>query len=135
MRPRRPLLSPPDVECRQFITEWLTLRLRSALMALSGAASSGTTAPMLAPIAEHRPLILRSSCAPQSSKKGAGRPHPKPSAARATQGVVRCGKTSNDTFAIDWNSLCYGLSNKLGRSTPPCAVQQKNAAKTKLSAP
>ena len=62
---RRPLAAPParrpsspsDVERRQFVSTAKTLRLRSALMALSGAASSVTTAPMTVPIVEHRTHI------------------------------------------------------------------------------
>ena len=94
-------------------------------MAISGAASSGTTAPMLTPIVEHHAHILRSSCAPQSSKKSAGRPRAKPSAARATPGVLWCGGRSNGTFAIDWNSRCYVNKHKLDHYTPPSAVQPK----------
>ena len=124
-RPRRPPSSPLGGERRQFFAEWLTLRLRSALMALSVAASSVMTASMLARSIEHRKHILRSRCAPQSEKKSAGRPRPKRSAARATQGVARCGWRSDGTFAIDWNSRCYGLSYKLDHSTPPSAAQPK----------
>ena len=124
-RPWRPPLSPPGVECRQIIPEWLTLRLRGALMTLSGAASSGMAAPMLVPIVEHRTHILRSNSAPRTSKTSASRPRPKASAARASQDVPRCDRRSNGTFVIDWNSLCYGLSYKLDRSTPPSAAQVK----------
>ena len=123
--PWRPPSSPPDVERRQFVSTAKTLRLRSALMALSGAASSGTTAPISVPIVEHRTHILRSNSAPRSSKTSASRPRPKPSAARASQSVPRCGRRSNGTFVIDWNSLCYGLSHKLDHCTPPSAAQAK----------
>ena len=99
-------------------------------MALSGAASSGTTAPISVPIVEHCAHILRSNSAPRSSKKSASRPRPKPSAARASQGVPRCGGRSNGTFVIDWNSLCYGLSYKLDRSNPPSAAQPKTRVKS-----
>ena len=126
----RPPSSPRDVERRQLVSRANTLRLRSALMAVSGAASSSTAAPISVPIVEHCEHTLRSKCAPRSSKKGAGRPHPKPSAARATQGVVRCGSRSHGTFAIDWNSLCYGLSHKLDHCIPPSAAQQKTRVKT-----
>ena len=102
-----------------------TLRLRSALTALSGAASSVTTASISVPIVEHCGHILRSNSAPRTSKTSASRPRPKASAARASQGVPRCGRRSNGTFVIDWNSLCYGLSYKLDRSTPPSAAQVK----------
>ena len=125
---RRPL-SPSDVERRQFVST-KTLRLRSALMALSGAASSVTIAPISVPILEHRTHLLRSNCAPRSSKTSASRPRTKPSAARASQGVPRCGRRSNGTFAIDWNTLCYGLSYKLDRSTPPSAAQPKTRVKS-----
>ena len=94
-------------------------------MALSDAATSRTTAPISVPIVEHRAHILRSNSAPRSSKTSASRPRTKPSAARASQGVPRCGRRSNGTFVIDWNSLCYGLSYKLDRSTPPSAAQVK----------
>ena len=123
--PSRPPSSPRDVERRQFVSTAKTLRLRSALTALSGAASLVTTVPTTVPILEHRSHILRSNSAPRSSKTSASRPRPKPSAARASQGVPRCGRRSNGTFVIDWNSLCYGLSYKLDRSTPPSAAQQK----------
>ena len=128
--PWRPPSSPRDVERRQFVSTASTLRLRSALMAMSGARSSGTTVPMLEPIVEHCVHILRSNSAPQSSKKAAGRPRTKRSAARATQGVARCGGMSNGIFAIDWNSLCYGLSHKLDRCNPPSAAQQKTPWKS-----
>ena len=128
--PSRPSSSPRDVERRQFVSTAKTLRLRSALMALSGAASSVTTAPMSVPILEHRTHLLRSNCAPRSSKTSASRPRTKPSAARASQGAPRCGRRSNGTFAIDWNTLCYGLSYKLDRSTPPSAAQPKTRVKS-----
>ena len=60
--PSRPPSSPRDVERRQFVSTAKTLRLRSALMALSGAASSVTTAPMSVPILKHRGHILRPRC-------------------------------------------------------------------------
>ena len=122
--------SPPDVERRQFVSRAKTSRLRSALMALSVAASSAITAAMLAPIVEHRSHILRSSSAPRSSKKGAGRPRPKPSAARTSQGVARCGRMSNGIFVIGWNSLCYGLSHKLDHCNPPSAAHPKTQWKS-----
>ena len=123
--PWRPLSCPSDVERRTFVSTAKTLRLWTALMALSGAASSGTTAPISVPIVEHRAHILRSNSAPRSSKTSASRPRTKPSAARASQSVVRCGWTSNGTFVIDWNSRCYGLSHKLVHCIPPSAAQPK----------
>ena len=128
--PSRPPSSPRDVERRQFVSTAKTLRLRSALMALSGAASSGTTAPISMPIVEPHTHILRSNSAPRSSKTSASRPRTKPSAARASQGAPRCGRRSNDIFVIDWNSLCYGLSHKIDRCTPPSAAQQKSLWKS-----
>ena len=128
--PARPPSSPRDVERRQFVSTAKTLRLRSALTALSGAASSGTTAPMTVLILEHRTHLLRSNCAPRSSKTSASRPRTKPSAARASQGAPRCGRRSNGTFVIDWNTLCYGLSYKLDRSNPPSAAQPKTRVKS-----
>ena len=128
--PRAPLRPRTDVERRQFVSTAKTSRLRSALMALSGAASSGTAAPISVPILEHRTHILRSNSAPRSSKTSASRPRPKPSAARASQGVVRCGRRSNGTFVIDWNSLCYGLSYKLDHCSPPSTAQAKTRVKS-----
>ena len=128
--PSRPSSSPRDVERRQFISRANTSRPRSALTARSGAASSGTTAPISVPIVEHRAHILLSNSAPRSSKTTASRPHPKPSAARASQSVPRCGRRSNGTFVIDWNTLCYGLSHKLNHSTPPSAAQRKTPEKS-----
>ena len=128
--PWRPPSSPRDVERRRFVSRASMLRLRSALMALSGAASSGTAAPMSVPIVEPRAHILRSNSAPRSSKKGAGRPRPKRSAARASQGVALCGWRSNGVFVIDWNSRCYGLSYKLDHCNPPSAAQPKTRVKS-----
>ena len=53
------------------------MRLRSALMALSGAARSFTTAPMLAPIVEHRSHILRSELCAAEFEKVCKSPPPK----------------------------------------------------------
>ena len=133
-RPWRPPLSPSDVERRQFIREWLTLRLRSALMALSVAESSGTTAPMLATIVEHHSHILRSINEPRSSKKGCSSPAPE----------AKCGPRVSGRRAmrqdVEWH-ICHRLEQSLlwaftqTRSLHPAERRAtKNAVKTKLSA-